>query len=113
MTRKAFLMEVNPGEQEEYKRRHNPIWPEFEATLKSHGVCSYSIFLNAATSQLFAYVEIEDLARWEQIAETEICKRWWKHMREIMPSNPDNSPISSKLSEVFHFDKIDTPEDRT
>ncbi|MGB8353291.1 MAG: L-rhamnose mutarotase [Chthoniobacteraceae bacterium] len=104
MIRKAFIMSVNPGQEEEYTRRHSPIWPELEATLKSHGVHNYSIFLNKETSQLFAYVEIEDEARWAAIAATPICRKWWAHMQDLMPSNPDNSPISTELPQVFHID---------
>lgn len=104
MKRKAFVMQVDPDRHEEYLKRHNPIWPELEAVLKSHGVHNYSIFLLQETSQLFAYVEIEDESRWERIAQTEVCKKWWAHMRDIMPSNPDNSPISTDLRELFHLD---------
>jgi len=104
MIRKAFVMSVNPGQEEEYTRRHTPIWPDLEATLKSHGVHNYSIFLNPETHQLFAYVEIEDEARWNAIAATPICRKWWAHMKEIMPSNPDNSPVSLELRQVFHID---------
>jgi L-rhamnose mutarotase len=104
MIRKAFVMQVNPDRHAEYERRHNPIWPELAATLKSHGAHNYSIFLDRATNQLFAYVEIEDEARWNSIAQTAICKKWWAHMREIMPSNPDNSPISKELDQVFHLE---------
>ncbi|MEZ0298258.1 MAG: L-rhamnose mutarotase [Candidatus Methylacidiphilales bacterium] len=103
MIRKSFLMRVNPDQHAEYERRHRPIWPELEQVLRDHGVRSYSIFLHAESSQLFAYAEIEDEARWAAIAETEVCRRWWAHMREIMPSNPDNSPVSAELKEVFHF----------
>jgi L-rhamnose mutarotase len=104
MIRKAFVMQVHPGQHAEYRRRHNPIWPELENTLKDHGVHNYSIFLDEQTNQLFGYVEIEDDSRWESIAKTEVCKKWWAHMRELMPSNPDNSPVSRNLNEVFHID---------
>lgn len=104
MLRKSFLMKVYQDQHEEYQRRHNPIWPELEQALKSHGVHNYSIFLDRANSQLFAYVEIEDEARWNAIAQTEVCQRWWRHMKAIMPSNPDNSPESKDLVEVFHLD---------
>ena len=104
MFRKAFLMRVHPDQHLEYQRRHNPIWPELEQALKSHGVHNYSIFLDRETSRLFAYVEIEDEARWNAIAQTEVCQRWWQHMKSIMPSNPDNSPESEALLEVFHLD---------
>jgi L-rhamnose mutarotase len=104
MIRKAFVMSVNPGQEREYERRHRPIWPELEATLKAHGAHNYSIFLHAETRQLFGCVEIEDEKRWAAIAQTPICKKWWAHMKDIMPSNPDNSPKSVELREVFHID---------
>lgn len=103
MIRKAFLMAVNPDQHAEYQRRHDEIWPELAATLKAHGASNYSIFLNQASSQLFAYVEVEDEARWAAIAQTEICRKWWQYMRDIMPSNPDNSPQSVTLVPVFHL----------
>lgn len=97
-------MSVHAGQEAEYARRHQPIWPELEAVLKAHGVHNYSIFLDAETRQLFGYVEIEDEARWAAIAQTPECRKWWAHMRDIMPSNPDNSPESRELKSVFHLD---------
>ncbi len=103
MIRKAFVMSVHPDKHEEYRRRHNPIWPELAAELKAHGAHNYSIFLHPATNQLFGTVEIEDEARWAGMAQTAICRKWWASMRELMPSNPDNSPVSEDLREVFHL----------
>jgi len=102
--RKAFVFQVKPDKHAEYQKRHNPVWPEMEAMLKSHGVHNYSIFLNPSTSQLFAYVEIEDESRWKAIGETEISKKWSAYMRDILLSNSDNSPKSKSLQEVFHID---------
>ena len=104
MIRKAFLMPVHPDAHAEYARRHSPIWPELEATLRAHGAHNYSIFLHASSSQLFAYVEIESEERWAAVAQTEVCQRWWAMMRDIMPSHPDNSPHSEELPCVFHLD---------
>lgn len=104
MIRKAFVMSVHAGSEAEYERRHRPIWPELEAVLKAHGVHNYSIFLHAETRQLFAYAEIESEERWAAIAQTEVCRRWWKHMDPLMPGNPDHSPVSRDLREVFHLD---------
>jgi L-rhamnose mutarotase len=103
MIRKAFVMSVNPGFEAEYERRHSPIWPELETVLKEHGVLSYSIFLNAETRQLFAYAEIHDEARWNAIAATPVCRRWWTSMKPLMATNPDDSPVSIVLKEVFHI----------
>ncbi len=104
MIRKAFVMSVNAGREVEYEQRHRPIWEEMVQTLKAHGVHNYSIFLHPETRQLFGYVEIEDEARWNAIADTDVCRRWWAHMKDVMPSNPDNSPVSREIKEVFHLD---------
>lgn len=103
MIRKAFVMSVNAGAEAEYARRHQPIWDDLAAVLKAHGAHNYSIFLDPATRQLFGYVEIEDEARWNAVARTEVCQRWWKFMGDIMPGNPDHSPVSRGLNEVFHL----------
>lgn len=101
MIRKAFVMQLNPGMKEEYQRRHNPIWKELEEVLKEHGVLKYSIFLMESTHRLFAYAEIESEEKWESIARTDVCQRWWEFMKDLMPTHPDNSPVSEVLSEVF------------
>jgi L-rhamnose mutarotase len=104
MIRKAFRMSVNRDDFEEYTRRHNPIWPELESTLVAYGVRSYSIFLDWTTGDLFAYAEIESEELWNAIADTDVCQRWWSHMCDLMPSNPDCSPVSRNLGEVFHIE---------
>lgn len=104
MIRKGFVMSVNPDRHEEYEDRHTPIWPELESVLKAHGVSNYSIFLHAETNQLFAYAEIESEEKWASIAVEEICQKWWQYMGDVMPSNSDNSPVSTDLREVFHID---------
>jgi len=97
-------MSVNPGQQAEYTRRHNPIWAELADVLRQHGVQSYTIYLDPDTNDLFAYAEIESDERWAAIAGTDVCRRWWRFMREVMPSNPDDSPVARDLREVFHLD---------
>lgn len=105
MIRKAFRMSVHDGRQAEYERRHSPIWDELRETLLRHGVLDYSIFMDSETGELFAYAEIESEERWRAIAATEVCRRWWDSMRELMPSNADCSPVSRDLREVFHIER--------
>jgi L-rhamnose mutarotase len=104
MLRKAFRMSVDPGQHAEYERRHRPIWTELEDALIAHGVHTYSIYLDDATGDLFGYVEIEDEARWAAIACTDVCRRWWQHMKDVMPTCADGSPVSRELREVFHIE---------
>jgi len=104
MIRKAFIMKVYPNKHEEYEKRHNEIWPEMLEELRKHGGRNYSIFLDKDTNQLLGYVEIEDEEKWNQMPKTEINQKWWDYMKDIMETNPDNSPITKDLKEVFHMD---------
>ncbi len=104
MIRKAFKMKVYPDKIEEYAKRHNPIWPQLQKVLKDYGVHNYSIFLDEETYFLFGYAEIESETKWHTIADTEICKKWWKHMVDLMDTNGDDSPVSSDLKHLFFME---------
>lgn len=103
MIKKAFRMKVFPDQHAEYEKRHKELWPEMRQMLKEHGVISYSIFLDKETSFLFSYAEIENEELWKQITKTEINQRWWEFMEPIMETNPDKSPVSHKLPQVFEL----------
>lgn len=103
MIRKASIMFVYKDQYEEYQRRHDELWPEMEKELKEHGAHNYSIFLDEESGQLFAYLEIEDEERWNQMASTDICQKWWTYMEPLMETNPDNSPVSKELKSVFYL----------
>ena len=106
MIRKAFLSEVKPGKEAEYERRHNPIWSELQEIFRTHGVHNYSIFLHGKTRQLFGYVEIESEERWNSIADTVVCQKWWGEMKELLVSDSEDSPKAreEELREVFHIE---------
>lgn len=103
MIRKAFVMKVFGDCLEEYKRRHDEIWPEMIEMLKEYGARDYSIFLDPTTNRLFAYLVVEDEERWSRSAETEVCRRWWTYMKDVMETNEDHSPVVLELQEVFHL----------
>ena len=104
MIRLAHIFQLKSGQAAEYARRHDPIWPELQDALKAHGAHNYSIWLHEASGQLFAYVEIEDESRWQAIAQTKVCRKWWDSMRDLMETNADNSPRATALVEVFRLD---------
>jgi L-rhamnose mutarotase len=104
MIRLGFVMRVSPGAHAEYKRRHDALWPEMAALLREHGVRDYTIWLDGARNLLLAHVVAESRERWEAIARSPVCRRWWAHMKDIMEANPDDSPVSEELAEVFHLE---------
>jgi len=104
MIRKAFKMKLYEGQVKEYKKRHNELWQEMKEMIHKYGGSNYSIFIDKETNILYGYIELESTEKWNKSADTEICKRWWKYMADMMETNVDNSPVSIDLEEVFHFD---------
>lgn len=103
MQRVAFKMKLNPGSEEEYRRRHDQIWPELKDLLSSAGIEDYSIFLDEETGSLFAIMKIQDATKLDSLPSYPIMKKWWSYMKDIMASNPDHSPISIPLKEMFYL----------
>jgi L-rhamnose mutarotase len=103
MARIAFKMQLFEGFEEEYRKRHDEIWPELSSLLKQNGISDYSIFLDSQTNSLFGVMQAEDPAVLDQLPREEVMQRWWKYMADIMESNPDNSPVSIPLKEVFYL----------
>ena len=101
---KGFKMKLYEGQEAEYEKRHNQLWPEMKDMIHEYGGKNYTIFLDKETLTLFGYIEIEDEERWAKGADTAINRKWWDFMADIMETNPDNSPVSIDLKEVFHLD---------
>jgi L-rhamnose mutarotase len=104
MKRCAFKMKLKPGFEAEYKKRHDEIWPELSKELSAAGVSDYSIFLDEETLTLFAVQKLSDDNTAENLPNTDIVKKWWAFMADIMDTNPDNSPVCIPLNEVFYMD---------
>lgn len=103
MKRNAFKMKLKPGFAEEYKRRHDEIWPELSQFLSEAGIRDYSIFLDEETHILFAVQMLPDDFDGSVIPQHPVVKKWWAYMADIMDTNPDNSPVEGSLREVFHM----------
>ena len=103
MERFAFKMHLKPGFAEEYKKRHDEIWPELEELIRSTGVFDYSIFLDEETNTLFAVQKISGSGGSQDLGSNPVVQKWWEFMADIMETNPDNSPVSIPLKEVFYL----------
>ena len=103
MVRKAFKMQLNKGAEAEYKQRHDLLWPELEALLKDAGISEYSIFLDETTNSLFGFLKAANEGALDNLPTNPVMQKWWAFMKDIMESNPDNSPVSIPLKEVFYL----------
>jgi L-rhamnose mutarotase len=99
--RVAFKMQLHPDKAAEYERRHNELWPELEELLKETGIKNYSIFLDESTNILFGVLQIDERENLDALPKHPVMKKWWAYMQDIMETNPDNSPVSIPLKEVF------------
>lgn len=103
MQRLAFKMKLHPNQKELYKKRHDELWPELKKLLKENGVSEYSIFFDEETNTLFAFQKVEGNMGSQDLASNDIVKKWWAFMADIMEVNPDNSPVSIPLEELFYL----------
>ena len=70
MARVGFSMQLKPGNEVEYKKRHDEIWPDLHDLLKEAGIRNYSIYRQGLT--LFGYLEIDDPSALERLPEEEL-----------------------------------------
>jgi L-rhamnose mutarotase len=101
--RTAFRMSLNPGQAAEYEKRHDEIFPELIDALKDAGVSDYSIWLDPEGHHLFGILTRSDDHKLNELLDTEIMKRWWAFMCDIMESHPNNAPIQVPLKRVFNL----------
>src|SRR5947207_2405793 len=99
----GFTMKIFDGYAEEYKRRHDALWPQLQALLKGAGIKEYTIFLDEKTNTLFAALQVENTVLLDELSKHAIMQQWWAYMRDIMETNADNSPVVSPLKEVFYL----------
>ena len=104
MTRNAFKMKLKPGFEAEYKKRHDEIWPELAGLIRDSGVSDYSIFLDRETGTLFAVQKQSGGQSSQDLGSYPIVRKWWDYMSDIMETNPDHSPVTIPLTEVFYLE---------
>lgn len=104
MQQLAFVMQLKPGHEQEYRKRHDEIWPELSQALTDAGIVDYSIFLDPTTLELFAVLRLKDDNRRDELPKLPIMKKWWDYMADLMDVDPTNKPVERPLTRVFHMD---------
>ncbi len=103
MEKYAFCMQLKPGNVDEYRRRHDDIWPELVELLKKAGIEDYTIHLHPSTLQLFGLLTRTPNHTMGSLPDHPVMKKWWDHMADLMECNPDNSPVVEDLTQLFYM----------
>ena len=103
MQRRAWTMQIKPGNEAEYKKRHDEIWPELSAALTEAGVRDYAIFLERDTGKLFAVQKVTDDHTADDLPAHPVVRKWWDYMADLMETHPDHRPTEGPLEEVFYM----------
>lgn len=104
MKRSAFKMQLKPGCEAEYQKRHDEIWPELSRLLSEAGISDYSIFLDPDTLTLFAVQKLSPDHTVANLPQHPLIQKWWATLVDLMETHPDHSPVCTELVEVFHAD---------
>jgi L-rhamnose mutarotase len=101
--RYVFRMRLNDGMADEYKRRHDAIWPELIDLLHDAGVSDYSIHMDDASGHLIGVLTRENEQGMDALPAQPVMQKWWAYMGDIMETNEDNSPVAMPLTPLFHM----------
>ena len=104
MSTRAFRMKLKAGAVDEYRRRHDALWPDLAEALRGAGIHDYSIFLDPATLDLFAVLKLHPGDTSAALPDLPVMRRWWDYMADLMEVEPGNRPREWPLAQVFHFD---------
>ena len=104
MKRFGFMMKLKPDFRDEYIRCHAAIWPELKDLIRKTGVSDYTIFVDESSNTLFAFQKKSVETSTQDLGYEPMVQKWWAYMADITESNPDNSPVTIPLAEVFHMD---------
>lgn len=102
MIRRTFMMRLKPGALEEYKKRHDEIWPELVEEIRACGIRSMTTVVDGSTLVLFSEIETEDA--WDKLWHSDIHMRWGEVMNPLMAFRDDGIVDSKDLVEVFHLE---------
>ena len=106
VTRVGFVLKVRKDLIDEYRSRHQEVWPEMLDALRSHGWHNYSLFLRE-DGTLFGYFETpgsfgEALAG---MSSEEVNDRWQTEMARFFEGTGQAADrMMEDLVEVFHLD---------
>lgn len=99
----AFRMNLYDGFADEYEKRHDEIFPELAQALKDAGVSDYTIWHDPLSNHLFGILTRTDDHTMDALPDTEIVKRWWAHMADVMETDENNVPTQIPLKQVFYL----------
>jgi len=99
----AFTMQLRAGCAEQYRQRHDAIWPELSALLHEAGIRDYSIFLDPGSGKLFAVLRRIPEHTMDDLPGHPVMRRWWTFMADLMETAPDHQPLTQSLASVFHL----------
>lgn len=104
MQRVCFLMEIIPGQEAEYEKRHREIWPELTAALSDAGVRNYTLFRRGTSVIAYAECHPDAATAFGTVGRTEVNARWARWFTDVLASHTDDSGNLIEAAEVWHLD---------
>jgi len=99
--RRAFTLTLREGALEEYRERHDKIWPELVEEIQRAGIARMIAF--EADPSIFYYSEVHDEGAWERLWDTEVHDRWAEAFQSLIQMDADGKPLAGDLTEIFYL----------
>ncbi len=104
MERICFNFQLKSEMEDEYKRRHDQIWPELVAAIKEAGISNYSLFRRGREVIAYAECEPDATIAFNKVGATEVNARWSKWFEEVIDHLTDEQGRLFRAEEVWHLD---------
>jgi L-rhamnose mutarotase len=102
----AFCLRLRGGMEDEYKRRHDELWPDMRTALLGEGILHYEIYLHGPTRMLFAH-QVRQAGRGPTAEGEAVIARWRAYMADILEMDGDY-PVREELERQFRLVADDT-----
>jgi L-rhamnose mutarotase len=104
MERICFTFELRPGTEDEYKRRHDEIWPELVAAIREAGIRNYSLFRRGTRVIAYAECEPDAATAFARVGATDVDRRWSEWFEGLIVELVDADGNLFRADEVWHLD---------
>ncbi|CAN5567496.1 L-rhamnose mutarotase [soil metagenome] len=104
MERVCFVLEIAPGTEQEYRQRHDDIWPEMAQAIRDSGISNMTGFRRGTDVYYYAECEPDVATAFRRLGETDVNTRWGESFEGVITRITDESGNLQYAAEVFHLD---------
>ena len=99
----GMVLVLKPGCYDEYKKRHDELWPELAAVMRQNRI---DMVIYRFQELLFVYGVAPSQEAWDTVENHPTTPRWNEYMAEVLKSDEKGELIVHDLPQAFSFGNL-------